>query len=314
MPSFSNNPERLTKERLKSALIANGVPLPQTDQRKAFYVDLYLQKLSSQNDEEEFSSDESEEVSESSPIGYSKKLPPKQKIVINKRVKTGLPFDVTALSDGDLARQLKSFGATVGPMTDSTRPLYQKKLAKLLAEELKAPPAPVVHSKLSPKQKTKQSRTTPKSQRYEDFSDGNETADAEDMEIEEVEGLQYNNHFEQEDPEDPELVKLPSPSFKSTPAESAFRKRVTINIAKQEFTGEVGIDSKHETVSGLDKTDSAGKEEGREQTEPTKEDSSMVGAHIRFVLAILLFLGFMIFLVYILMEGTPQGARAPKVP
>ena len=71
-------------------------------------------------------------------------------------------------------------------------------LAKLLAEELKAPPAPVVHSKLSPKQKTKQSRTTPKSQRYEDFSDGNETTDAEDMEIEEVEGLQYNNHFEQE--------------------------------------------------------------------------------------------------------------------
>lgn len=110
------------------------------------------------------------------------------------------------------------------------------------------------------------------------------------------------------DPEDPELVKLPSPSFKSTPAESAFRKRVTINIAKQEFTSEVGTDSEHETVSGLDKTDSAGKEEGRKQTEPTKEDSSMVGAHIRFVLAILLFLGFMIFLVWILMEGTPQGA------
>ena len=60
------------------------------------------------------------------------KLPskPPQKIVINKRVKTGLPFDVTALSDGDLARQLKSFGATVGPITDSTRPLYQKKLGK----------------------------------------------------------------------------------------------------------------------------------------------------------------------------------------
>lgn len=309
MPSFSNNPERLTKERLKSALIANGVPLPQTDQRKAFYVDLYLQKLSSQNDEE-FSSDESEEVSESSPIGYSKKLPskPPQKIVINKRVKTGLPFDVTALSDGDLARQLKSFGATVGPITDSTRPLYQKKLAKLLAEELKAPPAPAVHSKLSPKQKTKQSVTTPKSQRYEDFSDGNETADAEDMEIEEVEGLQYNNHFEQEDPEDPELFKIPSPSFKSTPAESATRKRVTMNIAKQEFTSEVGIDNKRETMSSVDKTDSAGKEEGKKQTESTKEDSSMVGAHIRFVLAILLFLGFMTFLAYILMEETPQNA------
>jgi len=61
------------------------------------------------------------------------KLPSKplaQKIVINKRVKGGLPFDVTALSDGDLARQLKSFGAPAGPITDSTRPLYQKKLGR----------------------------------------------------------------------------------------------------------------------------------------------------------------------------------------
>ena len=88
---------------------------------------------------------------------------------------------------------------------------------------------------------------------------------------------------------------------------------MTINIAKQEFTSEVGVDSKRETVSGLDKTESAGKEEVRKHTEPTKEDSNMVGAHIRFVLAILLFLGFMIFLVYILMEGTPQGAIAPSV-
>lgn len=62
------------------------------------------------------------------------KLPskPPPKIVINKRVKGGLPFDVTALSDGDLARQLKSFGGPAGPITDSTRPLYQKKLGKVL--------------------------------------------------------------------------------------------------------------------------------------------------------------------------------------
>lgn len=63
---------------------------------------------------------------------YYQRLPqkPQQKIVINKRVKGGLPFDVTALSDGDLARQLRSLGATVGPINDSTRPLYQKKLGK----------------------------------------------------------------------------------------------------------------------------------------------------------------------------------------
>lgn len=70
MPSFSSDPHLLTKEKLKSALKANGIPLPKTDQKKAFYVELYLQKLTSQNDE--YSSDESEETSESSPIGSHK--------------------------------------------------------------------------------------------------------------------------------------------------------------------------------------------------------------------------------------------------
>ena len=81
-----------------------------------------------------------------------------------------------------------------------------------------------------------------------------------------------------------------------------------MNIAKQEFTSEVGVDNNSEIMSSVDKTDSAGKEEGKKQTESTKEDSSMVGANIRFVLAILLFLGFMTFLAYILMEETPQNA------
>lgn len=75
MSSFSNTPHLLTKDKLKSALKANGIALPKTDQRKAFYVDLYLQKLTSQN-EEESSSDESEELSESSPMGSSKVFTP----------------------------------------------------------------------------------------------------------------------------------------------------------------------------------------------------------------------------------------------
>lgn len=66
MSSFSSNPHLLTKEKLKSALKANGIPLPKTEQKKAFYVELYLQRLTSQNDE--YSSDESEGTSESSPI------------------------------------------------------------------------------------------------------------------------------------------------------------------------------------------------------------------------------------------------------
>ena len=68
-------------------------------------------------------------------LSHFQKLPakPAKKIVLNKRVKGGLPYDVSALSDGDLARQLKSFGATIGPITDSTRVLYQKKLGKSVA-------------------------------------------------------------------------------------------------------------------------------------------------------------------------------------
>jgi len=45
----------------------------------------------------------------------------------------GLPYDVNALSDGDLARQLRNYGQVVGPITDTTRPLYQKKLSKSLS-------------------------------------------------------------------------------------------------------------------------------------------------------------------------------------
>lgn len=70
MSTFSNNPRLLTKDELKSELKANGVPLPRAEQRKAYYVDLYLERLTSQNQNEEFSSDE-EEMSKYSPMRAS---------------------------------------------------------------------------------------------------------------------------------------------------------------------------------------------------------------------------------------------------
>ena len=73
MSTFSTTPDLLTKEKLKSALRANDIPLPRAEQKKAFYVDLYLEHLTSQNDEEEFSSDD-EESSEYSPMQASKVL------------------------------------------------------------------------------------------------------------------------------------------------------------------------------------------------------------------------------------------------
>ena len=75
MSTFSKTPHLLTKEKLKSALRANNVTLPRAEQKKAFYVDLYLEHLTSQNDEdeEEFSS-EDEESSEYSPMRASEVL------------------------------------------------------------------------------------------------------------------------------------------------------------------------------------------------------------------------------------------------
>lgn len=74
MAKFLTNPRSLTKDRLKSELEANGVALPKGDQRKQVYIDLYLEHLTSQNeqldndgaDDRMFSSDE-EDDSKSSP-------------------------------------------------------------------------------------------------------------------------------------------------------------------------------------------------------------------------------------------------------
>lgn len=298
MSSFSSNPHLLTKEKLKSALKANGIPLPKTEQKKAFYVELYLQRLTSQNDDE-YSSDESEGTSESSPIGAHKKLPakPAKKIVLNKRVKGGLPYDVSALSDGDLARQLKSFGATIGPITDSTRVLYQKKLAKLLTEELEAP-----SSKFSPKQKK---TSPPKPQRrmeHADFSDGYDDDDGstEELDVETAERLTYN-HEQQDHRDSPPPPELPSPAYKSTP-----RKRITTSTITTRQHRRHDNKGDHAAFNGPEQTDSVEVIAVKEPAKVAKEEASICGPHIQILLAVLVFLVFISFLVYSLMEDTPR--------
>lgn len=63
MSDFLEDPSVLTKDRLKSALLANNVALPNGDQRKDVYVQLYLRNLTAQNKKstdspDVFSSDE----------------------------------------------------------------------------------------------------------------------------------------------------------------------------------------------------------------------------------------------------------------
>lgn len=49
MPEFLEDPSVLTKDRLKSELVANNVALPAGEQRKDVYVQLYLQHLTARN-------------------------------------------------------------------------------------------------------------------------------------------------------------------------------------------------------------------------------------------------------------------------
>ncbi|KAJ7376683.1 hypothetical protein OS493_033305 [Desmophyllum pertusum] len=313
MSAFSNTPHLLTKEKLKSALKANDIALPRTEQRKAFYVDLYREHLTSQNDaEEEFSSDE-EESSDYSPMRASEKLPAKpQKIVINKKVKGGLPFDVTALSDGDLARQMRSFGAPVGPITTTTRPLYQNKLAKLLAEEMKNPVIPTP-TKISPKQKkvlTPPPVSTPptppeaKKKEYSDFSDSNDDATAElEMEVDAVERLSYD--LDQQDQQDARPQELPLPTLSSTPSKSTPRKRViTSTVTTRQHTRQA---YSTDTGNSVQKTDSVEIVAVKKMsTPPVKEEQSIFGPHIQILLAVLVFVVFTVFLIYHMMEDAPS--------
>jgi hypothetical protein len=49
MPEFLEDPSVLTKDKLKSELVANNVTLPAGEQRKDVYVQLYLQHLTTRN-------------------------------------------------------------------------------------------------------------------------------------------------------------------------------------------------------------------------------------------------------------------------
>ncbi|XP_078343441.1 uncharacterized protein LOC144629120 isoform X2 [Oculina patagonica] len=228
------------------------------------------------------------------------KLPakPPQKIVINKRVKGGLPFDVSALSDGDLARQMKSFGAPVGPITDSTRPLYQKKLAKLLAEELKQPPIPAQAKKISPKPK-KVSPSEPKRKEYAEFSDSNDDAIAEEIDAESVERLDSFD-MEQRDQQDARPQELPLPRLSSTPAKSTPRKRVvTSTVTTRQQTRQVYSEG---TGNSVKQSDSVEIVAVKKISPPAKEEKSIFGPHIQILLAVVVFVVFTVFLIYHLME------------
>ncbi|XP_054243119.1 thymopoietin isoform X2 [Indicator indicator] len=160
MPEFLADPSVLTKEKLKSELIANNVSLPGGEQRKDVYVQLYLQHLTARNPpapaQPDFSSDEEREQTPLSSSGAAPAGEGQAQLGKKATKKTDKPrpeekddLDVTEMSNEDLQEQLMKYGLNPGPIVATTRKLYEKKLLKLMEQgpELKAPiPLPEVSS------------------------------------------------------------------------------------------------------------------------------------------------------------------------
>ncbi|XP_044310889.1 thymopoietin isoform X4 [Varanus komodoensis] len=141
MPEFLADPSVLTKEKLKSELIANNVSLPGGEQRKDVYVQLYLQHLTARNapgasSQLDFSSDEEREPI----LVAARNRGGGATVSVGRKAakKTDRPrheerddTDVTELTNEELKEQLLKYGVTPGPILATTRKLYEKKLLKV---------------------------------------------------------------------------------------------------------------------------------------------------------------------------------------
>ena len=138
----------LTKEQMRNALISHGVTnLPPQGAKKEELVALYEEHiLPATNGAGDFSSDDevslkpspskrastaskASRVSNVSKASKSSKTA-KKALVEDSMIVDGV--DVSALDDDVLFEKLKEHGISAGPIVDSTRKLYQKKLLDVL--------------------------------------------------------------------------------------------------------------------------------------------------------------------------------------
>ncbi|XP_056654656.1 thymopoietin isoform X3 [Monodelphis domestica] len=170
MPEFLEDPSVLTKDRLKSELLANNVTLPSGEQRKDVYVQLYLQHLTVRNRSAalppppaansrappDFSSDDEREPT---PVlsaagrgrggGGAAAGRKATKKTDKPRSEEKDDIDVSDLTNEELLSQLVKYGVNPGPIVETTRKLYEKKLLKLRDHSLESrssTPLPTVSS------------------------------------------------------------------------------------------------------------------------------------------------------------------------
>ncbi|XP_050952074.1 LEM domain-containing protein 1 isoform X2 [Labeo rohita] len=120
MPVFVEDPVQLSKERLKSELIAHNVDLPPPESKKHAYVELYLKHV--RTNSTDFSSDEEEDHLDGSA----------------KNEEAAEMVDLGLLTDDQLKAKLLQCGVKAGPIVASTRALYEKKLKRLLDSSAQA--------------------------------------------------------------------------------------------------------------------------------------------------------------------------------
>lgn len=302
MPEIFKNPSLLTKDRLKSDLKANGIPLPKSDQKKDFYVQLYLQHLSPRKQasgkRSDFSSDEEDIPSPRS--RRKSNLSTKRKPVLYTKEKSELPFNVKALSDGDLARQLRAFGKTPGPLTETTRPLYQKKLARLLAEEAKS----------SSKQTAAASKSADSNEYMYSDSDVEEEREESDepMEVDEEESKKSSEEDSKESADD----HLDAPPFPPrTNRRRTVETRTTVHTTRAATRQSLGRQNLEAPVQ-RDEQPVAVVKRG-----PAKKSDSKAGflsSHWKLLLFLHLLVILIAVLVYFYMEGNPLKPRISRVP
>ncbi|XP_056605060.1 thymopoietin a isoform X2 [Triplophysa dalaica] len=145
MSDFLEDPSVLTKDRLKGALLANNVALPNGDQRKDVYVQLYLKNLTAQNKKSTESPDvfSSDEELPPAPVVSNKSRSGRKATRKTDKVRPE-ETNVTELTDEGLKDLLLKYGLNVGPIVASTRKVYEKRLQKLLDQgppEAAAPPS-----------------------------------------------------------------------------------------------------------------------------------------------------------------------------
>ncbi|XP_069612321.1 LEM domain-containing protein 1 isoform X2 [Ranitomeya imitator] len=123
MPTRTGNPSQYSKDQLKNLLISHKVALPQGDQRKAVYLQLYLKHILPKDEEAaDFSSDDEDMWSENDPVG-------------DHEEKRSDKMDLKSLSDSEIKEQLRKHGVIPGPILPTTRAIYERKLQQLLEEK-----------------------------------------------------------------------------------------------------------------------------------------------------------------------------------